>query len=83
MRVAKSTIIYEKVVDGCKYLCEYLDMADKPSSISLTAADLKIVAGLRRAMLKDHGAVSLTFIVRKALRALQQAQAAQHTPGHQ
>jgi len=47
-------------------------MEQKPSSILLTPDDVKIVAWLRRALLKIYGKVSFTFIVRLALKALQE-----------
>jgi hypothetical protein len=47
-------------------------MDQKPSSILLSPEDVKIVAWLRKALTKDHGKVSFTFIIRQAIRALQQ-----------
>lgn len=45
-------------------------MADKPSSVLLAPEDRKIVERVTRILGKRHGKVSFTFIVREALRAL-------------
>ena len=46
-------------------------MADKPTSVALSPADLKRVAKLRKFLTRQYGKVSFTFIVREALRNLE------------
>lgn len=48
-------------------------MADKLTSISLSPADRKRVAKLRRFLTKQYGKISFSFIVREALRSLEDA----------
>jgi len=46
-------------------------MDAKPTTIVLSPEDKKVVTRIRKAMLKRHGNVTFTFIVREALRALE------------
>jgi hypothetical protein len=45
-------------------------MADKRTNVMLTEEDQQLVEHLRRELMRVHGRVSFTFIVRLALRNL-------------
>lgn len=55
------------------FRCANLYAMDKPTSVSLTPTDRKRVAKLRRFLTKQYGKVNFTFIVREALRELENA----------